>query len=105
MWSNLLFHLHTKETTASGGVGQQFLLVASADEGSDSWQLAVIAMVRLPEGQLAELHQVLQRRHGADAVSVELVHVDKSEEGEFLLASAHAGDVELIDVETLWFRG
>ena len=100
---NFSLYLHTEEASASRGVGQQLFLVGGADEGGDSGELAVIVSVRLAERQLLQLHQVLQCRHGSDAVSVELVHVDEAEEREFLFASAYARDVELVDVEALQF--
>ena len=102
---NLLLHLHTEEASASRGVGQQLLLVARADEGGDAGQLAVLASVRLAEGELFQLHQVFQGGHRSDAVSVELIHIDKAEERELLFASAHAGDIELVDVKLLQLFG
>lgn len=98
-----LLHLHTKKTSASRGVGQQLLLIACANEGSDSRQLAIIRPVRLSESQLLELHQVLQGRHASYTIAVEFIHIDKTEEREFLLASAYTGDVELVDIEALQF--
>jgi len=61
--------------------------------------------MRLTESQFAELHQVLQGGLAPFAVTVELVEIDDAEERKLLFASAHARDVELVDVEGLQFRG
>ena len=75
-----LFYFHTEETAAARGVGQQFLLVAGADEGGNAWQLAIIGAMRFSEGWFLQLHQVFQCCHVADTISIELIHVDKTEE-------------------------
>ena len=52
-----LFYFHTEETAAARGVGQQFLLVAGADEGGNAWQLAII-------GDILQMLPPTNRREG-----------------------------------------
>ena len=86
------------EAAGAGGVGEEGIEVARADEGGHAGADEAAATVGAAHDGLGELHEVFQCAHLALAVAVELVHVDECQGGKASLGVAVGGEVELVGV-------